>query len=541
VSGTATTRPTDGPTDAAAPADRGDRTDAAPAAAGPPTGAEHLARLRDERCVHIDGERVTDVTTHPSMRNAARSIARLYDALHEPGRAELLTCPTDTGSGTRTHRFFRVARDRGDLMASRDAIAEWARLTYGWMGRTPDYKASLTATFGANAGFYGPFADNARRWYRRAQEELPFLGHAIANPPVDRHLPVEEIADVPVRVVRETDAGIVVSGAKVVATSAAIATHCFVGQTPNTVSDDPAQAVAFVVPIAAPGLRLICRPSYERAASRHGTPFDHPLSARFDENDAILVLDEVLVPWEDVLIHRDPERVKAFFPRSGFVNGFLFHGCTRLAVKLDFLAGLLARTLRCTGGLGLRGKRAMLGEVVALRHAVWSLASAMAADPDPWTDGAVLPQKQAALAYCVLAPDAYPRVRDIVQRIVASGLIYLPSSAAELEDPDVGPLLARYVRGSDGVGHRERIKTLKLLWDAVGSEFGARHELYERNYAGGWEDIRLMVAGEAQATGRLEAMEALVERCLEDYDERGWTGGTWLAGEEADAPKRSAA
>ena len=499
----------------------------ATAQTAPPNGARFAAMLRDDRCVYFNGERISDVTTHPATRNSVRSIGRLYDALHDPATREVLTCETDTNHAGWTHRAFRVARTREDLVGQRNAIAAWSRLTYGWMGRTPDYKASLTNTFGANPEFYGPYADNARRWYAKVQHELPFLGHAIANPPIDKHLRTEEVRDIVIRVERETDAGIIVTGAKVVATGAAIATHCFVGQNPGTASDDPEQATSFIVPIGAPGVRLICRSSYERNASLCGSPFDAPLSSRFDENDAILILDRVLVPWEDVLIHRDPARVRAFFPASGFVNGFLFHGCTRLAVKLDFLTGLLARALRCTGGISQRGKRALLGEAVAWRHTMWALSDAMASCPDPWTNGAVLPQKQAALAYCVQAPECYPRVRDIIEKTVASGLIYLPSSARDLDHPEIGPMLERYVRGSNGSDHRERIKVMKLLWDAVGSEFGGRHELYERSYAGGWECIRLMVAGEAEGSGRLANMDQLVDRCLSEYDEHGWTGPDW--------------
>jgi 4-hydroxyphenylacetate 3-monooxygenase len=497
--------------------------------APPPKGADYAARLRDDRRVYIDGERVADVTEHPATRNSVRSIARLYDMMHDPAMTSTLCVASDVDPTRLTHRAFRASTSREELTAARDASAAWARLTYGWMGRTPDYKASLTTTFGPNAEFYGPFAGNARRWYARAQAELPFLAHAVVNPPIDAHLPAHEIADVPVRVVRETDAGIVVSGAKVVATGAAIATHCFIGQTPNTASADPAQAVSFIVPISAPGLTLICRSSYEQAAHRHGSPFDYPLASRFDENDAIIAFDEVLIPWEDVLIDRDPARVGAFFPSSGFVNGFLFHGCTRLAVKLDFMAGLLARGLECTGGISLRSKRALLGEVIAMRHTFWSLSNAMASCPDPWEGGAVLPNKEAALSYCILGPECYPRLLEIAKKTVASGLIYLPSSAADLDNPETGPLLERYVRGSNGIGHRERIKVLKLLWDAVGSEFAGRHALYEQNYAGGWECIRLMVAGEAKGSGRMDAMNELVDRCLSDYDESGWADPAWAA------------
>lgn len=493
----------------------------------PFTGAEFLASLRDGREVYLDGERVRDVTSHPGMRNAARSVARLYDALHDPASGGEVVCATDTGSGGFTHRYFRVPRCREDLVGAQKAIAAWARLGYGWLGRSPDYKASLTNTLGANPEFYGPYAGNARRWYARAQEAVPFMNHSVVNPPIDRHRPVSELKDVFVRVERETDAGIVVSGAKVVATAAALTHFNFVGQTPLTACDDPEMAVSFIVPIASAGLKLFCRASYELAAARAGSPFDYPLSSRFDENDAILVLDKVLVPWEDVLIYRDPARVKAFFPESGFVPGFLFHGCTRLAVKLDFLGGLLAKALKATGGGEARGNRALLGEVIAMAQAVWSLSNAMAYKPDPWVGDAVLPSREAATAYCVLAPDLYPRVRDIVQKTVGSALVYLPSSVKDLLSPAVDPFLRRYVRGAGTIGHAERIKVLKLLWDAVGTEFAGRHELYERSYAGSWEGLRLMVAGDAERTGRARRMEELVDRCLAEYDEGGWTAQAW--------------
>ena len=163
---------------------------------GPFTGQEYLESLRDGREVYIYGERVKDVTTHPAFRNAARSIARLYDALHDPKQKDVLTCPTDTGAGSFTHKFFRVAHSREDLIGQRNAIAHWARLSYGWMGRSPDYKASLMNALGANAAFYEKFGDNAKHWYARSQNHVLFMNHAIVNPPVDRMQPPDQIKDV---------------------------------------------------------------------------------------------------------------------------------------------------------------------------------------------------------------------------------------------------------------------------------------------------------------------------------------------------------
>ena len=269
------------------------------------------------------------------------------------------------------------------------------------------------------------------------------------------------------------------SGAKVVATSSALTHYNFLGQNAAMPINDTDLAVMFIAPMNAPGVKLFCRTSYEMTASVMGTPFDYPLSSRFDENDAIFVFDNVLIPWEDVLLHRDIEKIKMFYPRSGFLAGYQFQGCTRLAVKLDFLVGIIAKALRATGSDEFRGNQAMLGEIIAWRNLFWALSDAMAMNPVPWVGDAVLPNAQSGSSYRVFAGDAYGRIKEIVEKIVASALIYLPSSAKDFENPAIDKYLAQYVRGSHGIGYKERIKIMKLLWDAIGTEFGGRHELYE--------------------------------------------------------------
>jgi len=502
----------------------------------PFNGAEYLESLRDGREVYIYGERVADVTTHPAFRNAARSIAKLYDALHDPATKDVLTCPTDTGSGGFTHKFFKVAHSREDLIGQRDAIAQWARMTYGWMGRTPDYKASLMNTLGAHHAFYGKFSDNAKAWYKRSQDNVLFMNHAIVNPPVDRSKPADQVKDVFITIQKETDAGIYVSGAKVVATSSALTHYNFLGQNAAMPINDSDLAVMFIAPMNAPGVKLFCRTSYEMMANTLGTPFDYPLSSRFDENDAIFVFDNVLIPWEDVLLHRDVEKIKIFYPRSGFLNGYQFQGCTRFAVKLDFLVGIITKALRAAGSDEFRGNQAMLGEIIAWRNLFWAISDAMATNPMPWVGDTVLPNAQSGSSYRVFAGDAYGRVKEIVEKIVASSLIYLPSSTKDFANPEIDKYLAKYVRGSNNMGYRERIKIMKLLWDAVGTEFGGRHELYEINYAGNHEDIRIQCMWNARGSGALDAMVALAEQCMADYDEHGWRDPTWLNPDDMAAP-----
>src|SRR5436305_142831 len=383
--------------------------DAIGAKGRPFTGAEYLESLRDGREVYVYGEQVKDVTAHPAFRNAARSIARLYDAIQ-----------------------------------------------------------------------------------------------------------------------KDTDAGIYVSGAKVVATSSALTHYNFLGQNAAVPLHDTDLAVMFIAPMNAPGVKLLCRTSYEMMASVMGTPFDYPLSSRFDENDAIFVFDNVFIPWEDVLLYRDLERLKVFFPESGFLAGYQFQGCTRLAVKLDFLVGVIAKALRAAGSDEFRGNQALLGEIIAWRNLFWGLTDAMAASPMPWVDGAVLPNVQSGSSYRVFAGEAYGSVKEIVEKIVASALVYLPSSTKDFQNPVIDKYLAKYVRGSHNIGYRERIKIMKLLWDAVGTEFGGRHELYEINYAGNHEDIRIQALWNARSSGTLDSMIALAEQCMSDYDENGWTGTNWL-------------
>ena len=488
----------------------------------PLTGAEYLESLRDGREIWLYGDRVADVTTHPAFRNTARMIARLYDALHDPKTKDVLTIATDTGSGGYTQRYFRAPMSWEEQLAGRDAIAAWARLTYGWLGRSPDYKGAFLGTLGANAEFYAPYQENARAWYKKAQEQVLFLNHAIIHPPVDRNRPIHERSEICVHVLKETDGGIVVSGAKIVATGSALTHATFVAHHGLIPVQDKRYACIFMVPMNAPGVKLISRVSYENTAAVMGSPFDYPLSSRLDENDAIFILDNVFIPWEDVFVYGDIERANNFFPRTGFLPRLLLHGCTRLAVKLEFIAGLMAKALEATGTKEYRGQQVRLGEVIAYRNLFWSLSEAMARNATPWVNGAVLPDIEAGNAYQVFAPVFYPMIKTLIEQSVTSGLIYLNSSARDFDNPELRPYLDTYLRGSGSYDAEERVKLMKLLWDSIGSEFGGRHELYEINYAGSTEENRLIALSVAQATGLSDRMNDLVQSCLAEYDLSGW-------------------
>ena len=471
--------------------------------------------LRRTRQGRDDAPRVPQYRAHD--RAALRRTAR-------PGAQEQSSPPTtDTGTGGFTHKFYKASRNAEELVGARDAIAEWAQISYGWIGRSPDYKAAFLATLGANADFYAPYDENARRWYKRVNEEVSFVNHAIVNPPVDRDKPLDEVKDVYMHVEEETDAGLIVSGAKVVATTSSLTHLNFIANNGALPIKTKPFAFVCIVPTDAQGVKLLCRPSYEMTAAAMGTPFDYPLSSRMDENDSILIFDKVLVPYENVFAYGDIEKVNNFFPRSGFLPRFMFQGCTRLAVKMDFLAGLLLKAVEATGAKDFRGVQAKVGEVLAWRNLFWGLTDAMARTTTPWTPGYVLPNLDYGLAYRVMASLAYPKIKEIIENSLASALIYLPSSALDFKVPELRPYLDQFVRGSNGYSAEDRVKLMKLMWDAIGSEFGGRHELYERNYFGNHESIRFETLLVAEVTGATKRYKGFAEQCMAEYNIDGWT------------------
>ncbi len=496
-----------------------------PAITKPLTGAEYLESLRDGREVWIDGERVADVTEHPAFRNAARSVARLYDALHDPELED--TMLTTDRRGIRTHRFFAPAYSSEDLVAAREALTHWSRMSYGFMGRSPDYKASFMAGLGADPAWYGPFADSAEGWYRKYAEGALFLNHVLINPPIDRSKPVHEMEDVFVHVVEERDDGMVVSGAKMLATGSALTHATFVAQNSATqLEEGKAEdyALVFIAPLDTPGQKLISRRSYEATAD---SPFDHPLSSRFDENDAVIVFDNAFIPWENVLVYRDVAKATGFYAQSGFLNRYTLQAGTRLGVKLDFLTGLISRALETNGTDGFRGVQAELGELFGWRSLIWSITTALCHDTRPGPGDSIVPNADVAMLVRLFGSIAAPRFNEIAAQILGGSPLLVPSSVKDMHNDELRPFIDRFYRGSSGSAE-ERVKLFKLIWDAMGSEFGARHEWYERNYGGSAELVRLDTLRFGKRGGELAACQEMVDRCMSDYDLDGWTSDTWV-------------
>jgi 4-hydroxyphenylacetate 3-monooxygenase len=342
------------------------------------------------------------------------------------------------------------------------------------------------------------------------------------NPPVDRDKGMEAARNVYMHVEKETDAGLMVSGAKVVATGSAFTHYNFIGNYGPLPVKTKEFSASFIVPMDAKGARLLCRQSYEYTAATVGSPFDYPLTSRLDENDSIFIFDKVLVPWENVFCY-DVDKANDFFAGSGFVFRAMLHGCVRLAVKFDFLVGLLLKGLEMTGTGDFRGVQSRVGELICYRNLFWTCVDSMVNEPAQWPDGTMVPNPDAASVYRLMMTIAYPRAKEIFEQDLGSALIYANSNAVDWSVPEIRQYLDKYVRGSGGRPAVDRVKIMKLIWDAIGTEFGGRHELYERNYSGNHESIRLEALWGQQRSGQTAAYEALVDKCLSEYDLDGWT------------------
>src|SRR5579884_2906533 len=272
------------------------------------SGAQYLAGLRDGRRVLCDGRWVGDVTAEPGFRNTARAIAQFYDFQNRPALRDVMTYETEDGD--RAGMAFIEPRSKDDLRRRAAAFAAWAEATCGLIGRSPDYMNACMMMVGAAAvhlGAHDPvFGERARNIYLDARRRDLCFTHTFIPAHVDRNRPPSE-QPASLRVLRETSEGPIVSGARVVATLAPFSdANLVILGGPLNLENDPgaeSMAIAFTCPANAPGLRWSCRDVLD-----HERPlYDAPLAGRIDEQDALAIFEEVLVPWENVFVYRDLE------------------------------------------------------------------------------------------------------------------------------------------------------------------------------------------------------------------------------------------
>lgn len=477
-------------------------------------GRDYVEGLRDGRAVYLDGEPVKDVTTHPAFAEPIRGIARTYDRAKAAEADPALTW-ADPATGKRHGNMWLVPRTADDLGARRRAHRFWAEPSYGLMGRTPDHVACVLTAFSAWRHLFdrggARFGDNVVRFYERARDGDFYLAYAIVPPQVDRSKPAHRHPEPFLHpgVVRETDAGIVVRGAHAIATSATMADWLFVSYITPLAPGDDDYAISLVLPMNAEGLRLYPRRPFAAAAT---SVFDYPLSSRFDELDTTVVFNDVLVPWEQVFIHRRVDLVNAQFHDSPSHTLANFQSLVRFGVKLEFMAGLALRLAEVQTAAADASVQATLGgEVAALCAAFDALAKA--AERFPLVSGGVArPHPQYVYAGMGLQRRLIVDMMRTLRELAGGAFQNVPSSEAAFTSEATRADTERYYR-SAAAGARERIKLIKLIWDFVGTEFGGRQLQYEMFYSA----AQPVVNRRMFASYDWRAAKAMVDRCLREY------------------------
>jgi 4-hydroxyphenylacetate 3-monooxygenase len=437
-----------------------------------------------EREVWLGGERVRDVTTHPGLKGGARAIASLYDMQCDPKYREAMTYVSPS-SGDRVGLSFIVPRTREDLEKRRAMMLNWARTTCGMMGRSPDFMNVTYSAWAGAADFFGQgghpeFADNMRRYYEYLRENDICLTHSLIN--LQRSRTVSGAFNLQegtaLQVVKETDAGIVVRGARILATLGPLSDEIAVysprmGR--HTETHSPF-ALSFAIPCGAKGLRFLCRDSVDPG----GSHFDHPLATRFEEMDCIVFFDDVLVPWERVFLLGDVDRLNATANATHSSVHSAHQGAAKNLAKCEFVLGVALLMTQTLGNAHLPHVEERIGELMLTTQLTRACMRAAEADAelDEW--GVMTPDPLLAESPRNLFMTAYPRMIEIVQLLGSSSFLLTPSKA-DFKGPmahDIEQYLA-----TDSTAALDRVKLFRLAWDLAGSAFGSRQVLYERFFA----------------------------------------------------------
>jgi 4-hydroxyphenylacetate 3-monooxygenase len=451
---------------------------------GARTGRQYLTGLKQqERQVWLRGEPVQDVTSHPGLANGARAIASLYDMQSDAKYRDEMTYVSPT-TGDRVGLSFIIPRTREDLEARRVMMLNWARTTCGMMGRSPDFMNVTLAAWAAAADYFGrgrpEFADNIRRYYEYIRENDIVLTHSLINLQRSRNVSgtfnLQE--GTALRVVRETSGGLVVRGARVLATLGPLADEIAVysPRLGQHTEDHSPFAVAFAIPCGAPGLRFLCRDSFDLGRSH----FDHPLGSRFEEMDCIVFFDDVEVPWERVFLYGDVGLLNGAAYTTHYSAHSAHQGATKNLAKCEFVLGLALLMTETLGNKHLPHTEAYIGELMLTTVLTRACIRAGEADAklDEW--GVMCPDSVTIESTRNLFMTAYPRMIEILHLLGSSSFMITPSEA-DFSGPLAGDI-EQYL-ATDSTSARDRVKLFRLAWDVAGSSFGSRQVLYERFFA----------------------------------------------------------
>ena len=449
------------------------------------TGAEYLAGLGARpREAWIRGKRVIDVTAHPAFAKPAAHIAGLYDMQHQSAYRDVLTYVSPT-TGNRVGTAFMMSSNMDDLVKRRRAFQLWAESSFGLLGRSPDFLNTTVMAFAESPGVFeemGPrFAQNIRDYYEHVRENDLFLTHALITPQTDRSKGSREQADAHLHmgVVRETAEGLIMRGARMLATHGPIADEVIVYHLPGVKAGEEAYATAFAIPVGTPGVRMICREPFDEGGR---SAFDHPLATHFEEPDALLIFDDVLVPWERVFLHGRVDLANRMYTETALRNHTAHQTGARAVAKMQLAVGVAMAVAESVKSNGFLHVQEMLGEAIGYIELAKSCVIRAEVEFETTAAGTVRPGFTPLQTLRALMSKAYPRIIEILQTIGAGGLLMMPT-AADFES-EIGDDVRRYYRGAGDITAEDRVRIFKLAWDLAGDAFGMRAMQYERYYAG---------------------------------------------------------
>ncbi|MEW5958426.1 MAG: 4-hydroxyphenylacetate 3-monooxygenase, oxygenase component [Chloroflexota bacterium] len=461
------------------------------------------------------GKRVQDITTEPGLANGVASLAELYDVQWADPEAMLFDSPT---TGDKVGRSFMIPKTGEELASIGEMMYRWANHTCGMMGRTPDYLNRAISGYAGGAGFLAEqdprFGDNIRRYHEYLREHDLCLTHTLIHPQANRSVGPARQADpfLAARLKEETEAGIVIKGARMLATLP-IADEIMVF--PSTLlksqKEDEPYAFGLAIPTATPGLKFICRESVDYGRN----PYDHPLGSRFEELDALVVFDDVFVPWERVFLYRDVEICNRAYAATGTIVHMAHQVVCKNIAKTEFLLGLVSLMIDAVGLENFQHIHEKTTEIWVNLQTMKAFRRAAEVDAAPNAYGVMTPAWEPLDAARNLYPRLYPRMIEIVQQIGASGLVAMPTWA------DVnGPLqeeIKKYYQ-SARLEAQDRIPLYRLAWDTALSAFGARQVLYERYFFGDPVRMAGIVFKNHDRSRYMERVREFLKRSAQDTE-----------------------
>lgn len=461
------------------------------------TGKEHLEGLRDGRVVYIGGEKVDDVTAHPAFAESAKSMAALYDMKADPANRDEMSFEEDGG---RFSMYYLRPKTREDLRRRMRAHKRIADETCGLFGRSPDHVSSFVTGLAMKPDVFdkiGPgYGDNLLAHYDYMRRNDIYAAYAVLPPAGARNPEFYQKKEMPVptlKVVDERDDGVVISGMKMLATGGVYADELWIGNLLPIAAGREAEAITCAVPCGTEGVTLWSRKPFARDLRNR---FDYPLSAKFDESDAMVLCDNVFVPWEKVFVHDNAEMSRAIYVETPSHAMGNHQSNIRFWAKMQLLTGVLSRITQSSGNNQIPAVADQLGRMAALEATLGGMIHGQIEAAEDWpqkahggADDYVTINRRymyAALNWCT---ENHSMIIEMLRELMGGGVFQMPADVSVMGNPELRQKFEQFW-ATPFMESFDRMKLYRLAWDLVGSEFAGRHTSYEKFYAGSFFVVR---------------------------------------------------